>query len=604
MYSLITEAKKNIQEYKVSGSIGAVNFTESNVIDLSISNQSTDSNEFRLGGVYIGQLSATFVNVGIPRNYWIGKEIIVNVQIGLTIVPVGVYTIDSVSHTKGIAEVVAYDNMAKFDKAVNISEGASGSAYDFLTYACQQVGVTFGMTQAEVEALPNGTRPLVLFEMGDIETWRDFLYWVAVTLGSFATIDRDGHLVLRDFHNTFDDTIDYDVRYVNSSYGDDIIRFGTVSVYNNENKENYAVDIGSIVEPSLNYNVLSMGANPFLQTDFSIIEDYLTDVATHLVNNVEYVPCEVTVPFAFHYDLGDVLQFTNGQGSATNLFCIMGLSLNYNAECVLTGIPFLKNVKSKSDKNVQNLSNSSSKDSFQSYEQKNVNAITIGENTRERVLLSRIASNRNTKAEIHIEIDLETLANVTSKSYTSPFDLTDIFADVSAATTKGIVSYLINSEDSLRYPEEIWLDGKHVLHLMYILPVTANSLNTFEVYMKAERGQITIPKGGAWLYASGSGLIGESAWGGVIDVSDVATDFNLVEISFTSSTDVVTATVSVPVSISLSDVANDFNIIEMTFGNSTESLLVTLSGTSKALLVENGDNFISESGQYFYTEGD
>ena len=195
------------------------------------------------------------------------------------------------------------------------------------------------------------------------------------------------------------------------------------------------------------------------------------------------------------------------------------------------------------------------------------------------------------------------LANVTSKSYTSPFDLADIFEDISSATTKGIVTYLINSVDSLRYPEEIWLDGKHVLHLMYILPVQANSLNTFEVYMKAERGQIVIPKGGAWLYASGAGLVGESGFSGNIDVSDKAADFNLVEIGMDEPTETVSASANVPVVVPTSDVASAFNLVEINIENANDDVIVKNVGQSEPYITEDDDNYITEDGDFYYTEG-
>lgn len=598
MYKFIAEAQQNIQEYNITGTIGNIGISEGNIISLNINNQMTDSNEFRLGGGYIGELTGTFVNVGINRNEWVGKDIILTVHIGTEDIPIGVYTIDHVDHTKNLVDVVAYDHMAKFDKDVNISEGASGSAYDFLELACQQCGVTFGMTQNEVELLPNGNQPLVLWEMGDIETWRDLIFWVAVSLGSFATMDRSGELIVSTFHRAADDVIPYGIRYSGSMYGDKIITFGHIAVYNNENKD--YILASSILSGE---ETLNLGANPFFQTDSVQVETYLQNIINTLNTEIEYVACDVTIPFGFHYDLGDVLQFPSGSGSNYNLFCLMGYSFNYNGECQINGIPVQKNSKDKSGKALQNVSTSSDKDSFSSYEQTNVSPITIAEDTTERVLRCRIASNRNTKAEIQIEIDLETLANVTNKTYTSPIDLEDIFADVSAATTKGIITYKINSVDDARTPEEIWLDGEHVLHLMYILPVMANSLNTFDVYMKAERGEIYIPQGGAWLYASGAGLVGENGFSGDVDVSDVATDFNLVEITFASATENVTATPSTPVGVVGSDVAPSFNLVEISMANATDVMNVKLIGESKVLLAENDDNLIAENGDFYYTEG-
>ena len=34
------------------------------------------------------------------------------------------------------------------------------------------------------------------------------------------------------------------------------------------------------------------------------------------IGNIEYCPCDVTIPFGAHYDLGDVLQFPNAVARA------------------------------------------------------------------------------------------------------------------------------------------------------------------------------------------------------------------------------------------------------------------------------------------------
>ena len=58
------------------------------------------------------------------------------------------------------------------------------------------------MTQAEVDALPNGTESLSLYTENDIETWQDFIFWVAQATGTFATMDRQGKLVLRKYEHS------------------------------------------------------------------------------------------------------------------------------------------------------------------------------------------------------------------------------------------------------------------------------------------------------------------------------------------------------------------------------------------------------------------
>ncbi len=515
MYALLTESKQSIQHYDVSGTIGSKNFVHKNVFrnSFSLANQISSPSEFRLGGAHIGQLNITMMGVNISRNNWEGEDIAPIVTIGNTDIPVGVFRIDSAKHSNGMVALTAYDRMERFDKACGTNEGTNGFPYDLLTLACQSCGVTFGMTREEVEALPNGNKTLILNTMGDIETWRDYIYWIAVTLCSFAVMDRAGNLILGTFHNSVDDEVPHKVRYTGSTYGDEIIRYTGINIYVEEDKtiEYYhaTVDDGY---------TLNIGNNPFFQVSRIMREEYLANIVNAL-SNIEFNACSVRIPFGFQYDLGDVLQFPNGQGSATNKFCVMGYSFKYNGDCVLSGIPGQKHSQSKTDKNLQGLLSTVSKNEFTSYELRNVAPISIGEDENVRLLLARIASNTQTKAQIHIEVNLESEA---VEDY-----------------TKGIVTYLIDSTDTEFYPTETWIDGKHVLHLMYILPLQANDMQQFEVYMQSVGGSIEIPRGGVWLYASGAGLVGDGKWDGTILVTDVALDWDIIEIGFDGASDSV-----------------------------------------------------------------
>lgn len=580
MYTLLTDSKKPIQQYELNGHVNEVPFDAENVLkgNLGYSNQCSNNSEFRLGGAYIGQLDITLLNVDIPRNEWRGQEITPNVIIGETEIPVGVFAIDKANHTKNMVSIVAYDNMIKFDKECGSMEGTNGSAYNLLMLACQECHVELGMTQAQVEALPNGTQPFVLNEMGDIETWRDFIYWLAVSLGSFATMDRIGQLVLRTFHSSVDDTIDYDVRYNNSVYGDEIIKYTGINCVVSETQtiEYYHAEVDD------GYT-LNIGNNPFFQVPRIQRQHYIENILEAL-SEIQFNTCNVIIPFGFHYDLGDVLKFPNGRGSATNLFCVMGFSFNYNGECKLTGIPGQKNSKSKTDKNLQGLLSTVGRNEFTSYELKNPAPITINDNETARLLMARIASNTSTKAQIHIEVNLDTEAD--------------------EEFTQGIVSYLINSEDVQFYPKETWIDGNHVLHLMYILPLEANSLQIFEVYLQSLGGTISIDRGGVWLYASGAGLVGDGRWDGTITCQDNATAWNILNISVANANDSVTANVQVPTGDSISDSTTAWALIDVTFASATDSMFVETHSQSYRRILEDGGVRIAEDDSVRYTEGD
>lgn len=582
MYDLIEYAKQNMQQYSISGTVGSAAFDNDNVIkgSLSVSNQCTDGSTFRLGGACIGQMRASFTGLGISRNEWVGKEIEFEIEADINTIPVGKFYVDSAKHSRNITSIVAYDNMAKFNKAVGVDAGAYGTMYGFLTLACDACGVDLGMTEEEVEALPNGNMPFVLWEMGDIETWRDLIYWIAVSLCSFATLNRNGDLVIKTFHTEIDDTLDSNIRINTSEYGDEIITYTGVEVLiSEENAVKYYH-----AEEDTGYT-LNMGRNPFYQCPEAQRQDYMVNFLAALAN-IQYNPCKVEIPFGVQYDLGDVLKFPNGQGSATNLFCVLGYSWIYYGKCTLKSIAGQKQSMNKTDKNLQGLLSEVSKKEFTAYELRNTGAIIIEDGEEERILSARIASNASTKAQIHIELNLESEA-------------------VSEDYTQGIVTYIIDSEENTLHPTETWIDGKHVMHLMYILPLQANSISIFDLYMQADGGNIAIGQGDVWLYASGAGLVGDGSWDGKVNIQEAAADWQMIEITyFAPATESLTVAPQVPTGGTFSDTAAAWNLGSLTFAALNDSASVVLHSDSVPIYTEEGDSLTDENNEGFYTEGD
>lgn len=604
MYANISESKNNIQTATISGTIGNVAFDGGNIVrgSFSVTNQCCDTSTFNYGGVYIGELSATFMGLSIDRNSWVGKEIIPVVTIGENDIPLGVYIVNTVNHSGNKAAVKAYDRMSLFDKPPSMTEGSNGTPYDILALACQECGVPLGMTAEEIALLPNGNLPLVIGMIGDIQTWRDILYWISVTTASFCTMNRNGELVLRTYHSAADDTIPANIRFNGSIYGDEIVKYTglLVGVADDEITEYYAN------EPDIEYSI-DLGTNPFFQTSKAARQVYCSNILS-VLGDIEYVPCAVDIPFGFHYDLGDILSFPNGNGSATNKFCVMYYSWNLNGRCQIKSIPTPTKSMSKTDKALQTASSSAKKDEVASYEAKNTAAIEIGDSETKQLIRVRMTSTKATKADEHIEVDLKSQANTSGIDFEPDEDnlihMEDIWQAIADTAVVGEVSYLVNSVEEELHPAETWIDGDHVLHLMYIVPIAAGVITTFEAYMKAKGGTITIPRGNVWLYAQGVGLVGDDRFGGIVEVEDEAEDWTLIEINFSGAGDSVNVDVKTPTTITASDVASDWQIVEIGFESVGDSVRVETYTYSFPRGTQDGNTRGTWSGDTRYTEGD
>lgn len=244
MYSVSNSYKsaalQPVQEHRLTGTIGSVSFDENNIISgtFNIQKQCTDTSDVVLGSAYIGQLTATFTGVNIARGAWLKKNIAPSfaLKVGNSweTVPLGIFKIKEANHTAEGVEVVAYDNMAKFDKVIKKKKQTLGfatdSMYTFISLACTKCNVTLGMTQAQIEALPNGHSSVDDIEIygdvkdtdfaNDIETYRDLIFWCAQTMGCYATIDRQGQLVFKQYTQNVVDDISDQIRLSGAAFED------------------------------------------------------------------------------------------------------------------------------------------------------------------------------------------------------------------------------------------------------------------------------------------------------------------------------------------------------------------------------------------------
>ena len=348
--AFLSAAKSSMQQYKIRGTISNsptnISFDEDDILkgSVTLSGQAVDSSAFSLGGVFISTLAITFMDISVPRNLWVGRTI--TLEAGLLVsdsyvyIPVGQYIIHEASHDNILTVVKAYDSMSKFDGDTSDSPvTAAQTPYQAISRCCTRSGVTLATTQAAIEAMANGTLSLSADALNSAETYRDVLSWVASLLGAYATINRSGELEIRPFHDTVDDTVAPGARF-STTYGDEIFRYTEIDVTQGKETKRYAMT------PNDAY-ALAMGEHPFLQGDNS---ETLARNILAAVQTVCYNSCKVSVPFGIMYDLGDVLQFPDGYGSATNKFCVLNYSWKYGSEYVIQSMPKPSRSSSRYDK--------------------------------------------------------------------------------------------------------------------------------------------------------------------------------------------------------------------------------------------------------------
>jgi len=530
--------KSSSHRWKIRCTIGNQIITDENLLpgSLTVTRQCSEGSAVSIGTVYISKLKCTFMHVNVPRNTWVGLTI--TISEGLLVgnayeyVPIGVFTVDDAEHTAVGVSVTAYDNMAKLDKNFP-TDITQGSAYSMLAFACEKCGVTLGMTQADIQAFPNGNVALALYTENDIETYRDFVSWIAQTLAAFAYIDRDGSLKLKMYGNTVHDSIDQDVRFKGGKFSDYVTRYTGLSVvdFKTESTNYYSVT----PDDGLTYN---LGSNPLLQYGTESTKKIMRQAVLNGLQNIQYTPFNIDISSGAVYDLGDGLMFPNGLGSGAS-GCVMYSEWKYKKKTTLKGFgsnPALATARSKTDKNISGLMSKTDKNSIQYYTFMNVEELYIG--SREKNVINiRFATIETDKVIFQAEI----LCDVNTQ-------------DIATCT----VVYMLDGAVYDYQPVETWINGKHILSLWHVIDVEPNTLYRWQVYLKCDGGLIYIDAGGCRASIWGQGLVSTETWDGYIDCEDTLEGIELDSIGVRSINETMTISDYTPAE---SDMEDTFGLI-------------------------------------------
>ena len=506
MYSVsndyINQLKQEIQERKLSGTIGNKTFDDEDVLvgSFSISGRCMPNSDLAYGSVEITTMKITFFNDfarEIPRSTYKGLVITpsVSLKVGNTwnTVPCGVFTVDEATWTEIGVTLTAYDNMAKFDREVNLDVTA-GYPYDLLSLACQYCGVEMGNTQAEIEAMCNGEERFYIYPENDIETWRDLIYWTCQVLAGFATCDRQGRLVVRQFGNDTEVELLPNERFTGIKLSDFVTSYTGLSVTLIENDTTEYK--GAAIDTGLTMN---LGSNPLLQDVET--RGRRMEAIVEAMGDFTFTPFTCKLIGDMCFDLGDVIHFDGGVAYEDNC-CIMAYNYVFGKEYTAQGFgdnPSLANARNKVDKELSGLKS----------------------RTRSNVIEMRTFVNAS---EILLEDDVEqTIISIdfTTIDDTNVSILHEIQLDCQSEDMSVEVTYHLDDAEMTYHPTENWSeDGKHILSLMYFLSVLGNKAYTWSVSLKVSGGDAVIGRDNARACLSGQGLAAVSKWAGRINVSE------------------------------------------------------------------------------------
>lgn len=579
---------------RIRGYVDSVEFTEDDILDGSFTytEMCVKSSEIKLGGVWIGTLNLTFLQDFVnrfPRGSW--KNRVITCSIGLYLgldanneeiwedIPIKPYYIDDPQHSELGLDVVAYDAMHKFDKPIEMTT-TSGNLFGMATLACNACNVTLGMTAEEMAALPNGDQILGLYPNNDIQTWHDLIYYIAVAVGGFATIDRNGALVFRTWHLTPDIEIGIDDRFKGGKWSDFATSYTAVTVTDIASGEvsYYAVEQDTGM-------TMDLGAHPLLQYGTPAVKEAQARNILNAIQNLQYTPFSSTSLIDPALDLGDVISYTNGIPNGA-LGCVMRMDFSFSKGATVKGYgknPAQSGTKTSQDKAIAQAAKGSKAQEITYYPYINTTAVSLT-NTAQRLYRIAFATADTTDVELWHEVKW----NVDTEGG-DPVEIT--------------YEYYLDGVKFDYEPVDTWGDGYHSMpHPYWLLEVSGGEVHYWEVRAKINGGSATASIGDVHALLKGQKLVGQVKFDGNIEIQDTYTPWSRHRRVASLTDNVFITKVVVNPDIEITDTYTPWTR-HRTIATLTDSMSLTAQAVQYTRVTEDGNTRVTEDGSERLTEG-
>lgn len=342
----LTASTNTVREVGLRGIIRykdgtTVDISEKDLVSgsFSITDKAVSSDKFNIGEVYVGSCSFTLSkksrdwgNLAKAEVEFIFSILVDRDNDEWEDVKLGKFDIPFSGITKMVNTigVVANSKMARFDKKLSKSAATYGGAsYEMLQYCCKKCKMTLANTEEEIRSLVNGSLVLSINPDMGLNSYRDLIMWVAALNGCFATIDRDGSLVLREFNTPVTnyilnkDTIEKSTYYEGRMNIDNV----TMSVGDYTYESNPEADLD---------NTLNLQTNPLLtNVGDTLAEQCVLDLGGY-ISDLDYFPFNIDYNGDPCIDLGDMIKFSGDD----SLRCVTGYTWKFRGSSNLQGVPY------------------------------------------------------------------------------------------------------------------------------------------------------------------------------------------------------------------------------------------------------------------------
>ena len=544
--------KKNSRKFYWTGNIilkdeTIIPFTNKDILKGSgyIHRSCSGSSELEIGTVYAGEFGISlFSNIDRYSLEDSKLELFYHQELEskkIETIPMGIFDVTEANRSKKILELKGYDYMLRFDKNFPVTD-TFGTAFELLKLLCEKCKVELGMTEDEVKTFVNGEEVLAIYQDHDIETYRDFIHYIASTLGAFAGVSRDGKLVLKKYAESISTEIKTRERF-SSSISDFKTRYTAINSTNAKTKiaEYYSLENDDGL-------TMNLGINPLMQLGLPEKRKRMCEALLTEICKIHHTPFDMVTIGDPSLDVGDRIAISYEEEKIEGL--ITDVEYKINSKHRILGVgknPYLSKAKSKNDKNIVGLLNQIESEKLVVHAYSNYSAFNLS-TTDTPIIRIEFASNKETEAIFNASILLNIICdteektrkisrsvkkqvevlNNDGKSYDPPkfeekeeVEELDFIENIEIPT-RLVVTYVFNDTKIEHHiPKETYLSGDHILNLFYPLTkLQEKTMNNFSVLIRLESGQAMIGKDNAIAAISGQSLGSTEAWDGKIKIDE------------------------------------------------------------------------------------
>lgn len=575
------QTKEDTQTPHLRGTIdNTITFTEDHILkeSFSIQAQSTDATRVKIGTAFNKTLKLVIFHgvTSLARGQWENKEL--KIELGLNIngsmewVPMGIFKVYRAVWTSRGISITAYDCMNNFDVPLDFTQ-TSGTPFELLNTACQTCGVVLGMIEEEVEALPNGSAILGVQDPINVPQYRDYIAFLSAMLGGFAEIYRDGKLYIRRYRQEIDDTVGSIERFKNPEFSDFVSYFTKITVTRDGEEFTYTgqdADDGGLI--------MELGSNPFIQIDDESTTDLHCQAIADSVAAIKYTPFQTAVLTSPYYDLGDVIEFTEGIAQGC-ISCVMAITY-YLGKVQLFGYgdnPAYQNSKTAFDKAIGAATRSAeSSITYHTF----INSTPI-----------EVTTNWTKLGQLAFGVRNQTITEVWH----------EMIFDMSGSDKVELQYYFDGTPVAYSPRTKFDSGGEHLLGTQMWMNTSGGQTHLWEVFARTKTGTAHIDAGDVHILLKGQGLSASQGWDGLITLTDeISTEIILNNIpSFSDDCGIV---LRGPDNIYLSDVLT-LGVVLNNIPRLTDAADLTSTTVRFKLKTEDGKYLCQEGGGKIKTEG-